>query len=115
MNAKTLEITVEVKVVEQCPGANTGGGCDAEEHRGYLVQAGGGYQGIPDADMPEAIASCVVEIAAKAVASIARQDPEFGAVLDAKTEAALLAAEADDGAPSVAETYRVFGETPDAG
>lgn len=108
---KTLEITVELKIVEQCPGAETGDACPGGEHRGYLVQVGGGYQGVPDAELPEAIATAVAETAAKAVVVIAKEDPEFGALLEAKTEAALFVAERDDSAPSVADAYRVLGES----
>jgi hypothetical protein len=109
VSVKTLEITVEIKVVEECPNAATTGKCPGGEHRGYLVQTGDGYQGIPDEDLPEAIARTVAEVAAKGVAVIAREDPEVAKLLEAHMERATFAAETAEDAPSIAETYRAFG------
>lgn len=106
---KTLELAVELKVMEQCPGGPEG--CEGGEHKGYLVELGSGYQGIPNDQLPEALAALVAELVAQAVARIAREDPELESALRARVERADFVAEADPAAPSIAETERVFGET----
>lgn len=107
---KTVRVDLTIRIVEECTGDSDG--CDGGEHRGYEIQVGAGFGGVPDAHQAEAIGHAIAQAGGRAVARIAEEDPEIRRQAERLTNAAFGPdVERTDDAPSAEELERLVGDT----